>query len=136
MGRNAEIKRFEPRPPGQPQDLFDTLDGRRPAVLELLGTPWVRRASELAAGAGAGRRAEVPVEVVWNSERGRPVSFVRGGRRLTVDAVAAEWSIERYWWDRASAESRRCFRVLAHGGVWDLAYDRLQDRWLLVGVVD
>jgi hypothetical protein len=26
--------------------------------------------------------------------------------------------------------------VIAHGGVYDLAYDRLGERWLLVGVVD
>ena len=37
---------------------------------------------------------------------------------------------------RGRAVSRRCFRVIARGGVYDLAYDRLGEQWLLVGVVD
>jgi hypothetical protein len=32
--------------------------------------------------------------------------------------------------------SRRCFRVLTRDGLYDLAYDRLNGRWLLVGIVD
>jgi hypothetical protein len=136
VGRNAAIKRFDAHPPGQPQDLFAVSSGKTPVVLELLGTPWIRRASDLPTGDGTGKRAEVPVEVVWDAERGRPTSFDYKGKRYVVDTVAAHWSIERSWWDRSKAVSRRCFRVLARGGVWDLAYDRVREEWLLVGVVD
>jgi hypothetical protein len=136
VGRNAAIKRFDAHPSGQPQDLFAALSGKTPIVLELLGTPWIRRASDLPSGDGTGKRAETPVEVEWDAERGRPAAFGYKGKRHIVDTVAAQWSIERSWWDRGKAVSRRCFRVLARGGVWDLAYDRLREEWLLVGVVD
>jgi hypothetical protein len=136
VGRNAAIKRFDAHPSGQPQDLFATIDGKTPVVLELLGTPWIRRASDLPSGDGAGKRAEVPVAVVWDADAARPATFDYKGRRHAIDTIVAQWSIERCWWDRSSAVSRRCFRVLARGGVWDLAYDRLLKEWLLVGVVD
>jgi hypothetical protein len=136
MGRNTAIKRFDAHPPGRQQDLFSSVQGKAPIVLELLGTPWIRRGSDLPFGDGAGRRAEVVVEVVWDGERGRPASFTYKGRQHTVDALVQYWAIERRWWDRANAVSRRCFRVLARGGVWDLAYDRSREEWLLVGVVD
>lgn len=136
MDHNTAIKRFDAHPSGQPQDLFSSMRGKTPIVLELLGTPWIRRGSDLPSGDGAGRRAEVVVEVVWDGERGRPASFLYKGRRHVVDALVQCWAVERGWWDRASAVSRRCFRVLARGGVWDLAYDRSREEWLLVGVVD
>ena len=47
-----------------------------------------------------------------------------------------QWAVERRWWDRSRSVSRRCFRVLARGGVWDLAYDRTREKWFLIGVVD
>jgi hypothetical protein len=136
VGRNAAIKRFDAHPSGQPQDLFAAHDGKTPIILELLGTPWIRRGSDLPSGAGTGKRAEVPVEVDWNAEAARPASFSYKDKRHAVDTVVAQWSIDSGWWDRSKAVSRRCFRVLARGGVWDLAYDRLRKEWLLVGIVD
>jgi hypothetical protein len=47
-----------------------------------------------------------------------------------------QWAVERRWWDRSRSVSRRCFRVLARGGVWDLAFDREREQWFLVGIVD
>jgi hypothetical protein len=76
------------------------------------------------------------VEVVWDGERRAPLAFTLTGRRYPVDAVVQRWTVERGWWDPAVRVSRRCFRVLARGGVYDLAYDRLARRWLLVGIVD
>jgi hypothetical protein len=136
VGRNAAIKGFDAHPPGQPQDLFSSTDGKRPVMLELLGSPWLRRVSDLPAGDGAGRRAERTVEVEWDGERARPDAFTSHGTRYQVDAVVAQWAVERAWWDRASAVSRRCFRVIARGGVWDLAYDRMRGEWLITGVLD
>lgn len=136
MGRNAAIKRFDPTPGGQPMDIFGAAAGRAPVLTELLGSPWIGRASELPAGPGTGKRAEVPVEVEWDGAAGAPSAFTRRGRRLQVEAVVQGWSVDRYWWDRSRAVSRRCFRVLAAGGTWDLAYDRIGGAWLLVGVLD
>ena len=136
MGRNAAIKRFDPHPDGQPITLFDTIQGRRPVIAELLGTPWVRRASDLPSGAGAGKRAETGVAVEWDGDSRRPLAFVHGGRTYTVEAVIQQWAVERGWWDRARHVSRRCFRVLAGGGTFDLAYDRLGRTWLLTGIAD
>jgi hypothetical protein len=126
VGRNTAIRRFDAHPSGQPQDLFASAWGRA----------WIRRGSDLPFGDGAGRRAEVVVEVVWDGERGRPASFLYKGKCHVVDTLVQCWAIDRGWWDRARAVSRRCFRVLARGGVWDLAYDRAREEWLLVGVVD
>jgi hypothetical protein len=58
------------------------------------------------------------------------------GRRYPVDAVIQSWAVERAWWDPRKRLSRRCYRVLARGGLYDLAYDRIADRWLITGVVD
>jgi hypothetical protein len=136
VGRNAAIKGFDAHPPGQPQDLFSSTDSKKPVVIELLQTPWMRRASDLPSGDGTGRRAERTVEVEWDGERARPAAFVSRGTRHQVDAVVQQWAVERAWWDRANAVSRRCFRVIARGGVWDLAYDRMRGEWLITGVVD
>ena len=136
MGRNGSIKRFDARPPDQPADLFASPTGMLPVVRELLSTPWVRRASDLPSGDGSSKRAEIPVEVEWDSERGRPAAFRYKGTRHGVDTVVMQWAVERRWWDRSRSVSRRCFRVLARGGVWDLAYDRTREKWFLIGVVD
>jgi hypothetical protein len=136
VGRNAAIKRFDPTPGGQPMDLFGAADGRDPVLVEILGSPWIARASDLPAGPGTGKRAEIPVEVEWDGGTGAPSAFVRQGRRFRVEVVVQRWSVDRYWWDRSRAVSRRCFRVLAGGGTWDLAYDRTGATWLLVGVLD
>ena len=138
MGRNRAIKAFDPRATGHTLDLFSASDARSPVVTELLKSPWISRASELATpGSGlAGKRREREVEVVWDAGRAMPRSFTLESRRYIVDTLVQSWAIERAWWDPRRALSRRCFRVLASGGLYDLAYDRLANRWLLTGVVD
>lgn len=137
MGRNAAIKRFDPRN-GKTGDLFGSRDGRLPVVLELLRSPWVERASRLSAIAeqAGGKRVEREVEVAWDGDRRRPSRFEMSGTRYGVDAVVQTWTVERWWWDERRHVSRRCFRVMARGGIYDLAYDRLAGRWLLVGILD
>ncbi|MBE0475773.1 MAG: hypothetical protein IBX62_01540 [Coriobacteriia bacterium] len=138
MGRNPAIKRYRTHTRGQSADLFGDKRGRLPVVMELLRSPWVVRGSELPGcdGAAPGKRVEREVEVEWDGERRVPAMFSWGGRRYRVDALAQAWAVERAWWDPRERVSRRCFRVLARGGVYDLAYDRLTNRWLLVGIVD
>jgi hypothetical protein len=138
MGRNAAIKQYDPHTPGQPIDLFDSVRGRLPVVLELLKSPWIARGSDLpcAEEPSAGKRAGVAVAVTWDGERRTPVTFTHAGRRYRVDALVATWAVERHWWDRQRRVSRRCFRVLARGGVYDLAFDRLTRSWVLTGIAD
>ena len=136
MGRNTAIKRFDARRTGQPIDLFSSSRGEAPVILELLASPWMHRVSDLPSGSGTGKRTEVPVVVDWDAERARPVWFEHRGKHYEVDTVVQQWAVERRWWDRGTAVSRRCFRVLARGGVFDLAYDRAREGWLLVGVID
>jgi len=138
MGRNRAIKAFDPRTTGHSLDLFTTTDTRTPVIIELLKSPWIMRASELVPSASgvAGKRREREIEVVWDSSRGAPRSFRVDERRYQVDAIVQTWAVERAWWDLRKHLSRRCFRVLTRGGLYDLAYDRIADRWLLVGIVD
>jgi hypothetical protein len=139
MGRNSAIKRFDPgKDTGQPLDLFSGRDARRPVIVELLRSPWIVRGSQVAVGTSghSGKRREEEIEVVWNGARRVPSSFLMHGKRYSVDALVQTWALERAWWDPRARLSRRCFRVLARGGLYDLAYDRLTGRWLLVGVVD
>lgn len=138
MGRDRAIRAFDPRREGQPLDLFTSAGTRLPVILELLRSPWVMRASELSAmpsGLG-GKRREREIAVVWDGEQKRPSSFVVDGVRYRVDALVFSWMVERAWWDPRRRVSRRCFRVLARGGLYDLAYDRVENAWFLVGVVD
>jgi hypothetical protein len=138
MGRNAAIKHYDPHPEGQPVDLFDTVRGRLPVVLELLKSPWIVRGSELVAETDApgGKRTAEEVPVAWDGTKRAPAAFAWRGKRYRVDALVQTWAIERAWWDREHRVSRRCFRVLARGGVYDLAFDRLRGVWLLVGIAD
>lgn len=139
MGRNRAIKTFDPRKAGQPLDLFTATDTRMPVIMELLRSPWIMRASELVQPGGsglAGKQREREIEVVWDGRRAAPRGFVIEGRQYTVDAVVQSWAVERSWWDPRRRLSRRCYRVLTRGGLYDLAYDRTADRWLLTGVVD
>ncbi len=137
MGRNRAIRAFDPRTTGQSLDLFTATDTRTPVILELLQEPVDRsglRAGPSASGL-AGKRHEREIEVVWDA--GRPHRVVRAeGRRHVVDAVVQSWAVERAWWDPRRRLSRRCFRVLTRGGLYDIAYDRIGERWLLAGVVD
>jgi hypothetical protein len=143
MGRNRAIKVFDPRATGESLDLFTATDSRLPVIVELLRSPWITRGSEVGASASGtvasgygGKNRESEVEVVWDGERAAPRLFVLEGRRYPVDAIVQSWAIERAWWDLRRRASRRCFRVLARGGLYDLAYDRVTGRWLLVGIVD
>ncbi|MHB1135463.1 MAG: DUF6504 family protein [Coriobacteriia bacterium] len=138
MGRNRAIKQYEPRVTGQSLDLFTASDTRTPVILELLKSPWIVRGSELSGGVSgfAGKRRERAIEVIWDASRGAPRSFSADGRRYAIDAVVQSWAVERAWWDPRARLSRRCYRVLARGGLYDLAYDRIADRWLLTGIVD
>jgi len=138
MGRNRAIKQFDPRTTGHSLDLFTATDARTPVIVALLKSPWIMRASELASSTAgmAGKRREREIEVVWDASRGVPRSFRMDGRRYMVDAVLQTWAVERAWWDLRKRLSRRCFRVLSRGGLYDLAYDRIAGCWLLVGIVD
>lgn len=138
MGRNRAIKTFDPRKTGQSLDLFTATDTRLPVIMELLRSPWIVRASELTRPDSglAGKRRERAIEVVWDSGRGAPRSFVLDGRWHMVDAVIQSWAVERAWWDPRRRLSRRCYRVLTRGGLYDLAFDRFTERWSLVGIVD
>lgn len=138
MGRNAAIKRFSAQTPGQPLELFETKRSRLPVIVELLASPWIVRASDLMRhdGSGAAKRAEEIVEVVWDAERQYPTLFVRGERRYRIDAIVQVWAAERAWWDPRRRVSRRFWRVLSRGGVYDLAYDRTDGSWLLIGIQD
>jgi hypothetical protein len=138
VGRNSSIRRFSATRTGQPLELFETSRSRLPVIVELLASPWIVRASELwrEGGSGAAKRAEQPVDVVWDPSHGLPASFSRDGRVYRIDAIVQMWAAERAWWDPRRRVSRRFWRVLSRGGVYDLAYDRTHDTWLLIGIQD
>jgi hypothetical protein len=123
---------------GQPLELFETRRSRLPVIVELLASPWIVRASELARkdGSSATKHTEEAIDVVWNTTNQLPASFSRGGRVYRIDAVVQVWATERAWWDPRKRVSRRFWRVLSRGGVYDLAYDRTRDKWLLIGIQD
>jgi hypothetical protein len=79
---------------------------------------------------------EESVSVEWDAHRQCPLSFTRSDRRYIVDAVIQVWATERRWWDPRRHVSRRFFRVLSQGGVYDLAFDRARGGWLLTGIQD
>jgi len=138
MGRNAAIKHFVTTPAEPSLELVETRHGRLSVILEILRSPWVMRASELPIQAGSWSTKHVGerVEVGWDPERHRPGSFVRAEETWRVDSVVQFWSVERIWWDPRRRISRRVWRVLARGGVYDLAFDRLTQQWLLLGIED
>jgi len=139
MVRNAAIKRYELLRGGCALGLFDSSEERRLAVLDLLSTEWFCRASELdcAGDAGVGRRIREPVAVTWSAEDRCPVAFARGGREYHVESIVQTWAVEHAWWDPAEHISRRCWRVLTKdGGPYDLAFDRMACRWILLGIQD
>ncbi len=138
MGRNAAIKQYDARKTGQPVELFETKRSRLPVIIELLASPWIVRASDLTRrdGSCSAKHAEEPVEVVWDAARQYPSSFTRGERVYRIDAIVQIWAAERAWWDPRKRVSRRFWRVLARGGVYDLAYDKTTGTWLLIGIQD
>jgi len=138
VGRNSAIKRYESTPAGQPMELFETKHSRLPVILELLKSPWIVRASELTRkdGAFAARRANEPVAVEWDARRQCPSAFTRDSKRYRVDAIIQVWATEKSWWDPRKRIARRFFRVLSRGGIYDLAFDRAEGVWLLIGIQD
>ncbi len=138
VGRNSEIKGFSATRYGQTLDLFESHASRLPVLLELLASPWVMRASEIVCRDASPTPKCVAEDVVveWDPDRGCPRAFVRAGRRFRIDAVLQSWSSERAWWDPRRHVSRRYWRVLARGGVYDLAFDRTSSTWRLVGIHD
>jgi len=139
VGRNRAIKHYDATPAGQPLELWGDGHGRLPVIVELLRSPWLMRASDLLTPTAENcttKRAEQVVPVVWDPERRCPASFSRNGRTYRIDAVIQVWAAERAWWDRRTRVSRRFWRVLSRGGVYDLAYDRVAGQWFLVGIQD
>ncbi|NTU70313.1 MAG: hypothetical protein HGB10_00590 [Coriobacteriia bacterium] len=107
-------------------------------VIELMASPWIVRASELSrkGGSCAAKQTDEAVDVIWDAAHQLPASFSRAGRVYRIDAVVQIWASERAWWDPRKRVSRRFWRVLSRGGVYDLAYDRVRDTWLLIGIQD
>lgn len=138
MGRNAAIKRFNATRAGQPLELFDGRTSRRSVVHELLESPWIVRASDLVRrdGASAPKRVSEDVVVEWDPISASPRAFVRGPKRYRIDAVLQVWASEKAWWDPRRHVSKRFWRVLSFGGVYDLAFDRTAGTWQLVGIQD
>lgn len=137
MGRNAAIKGFDPAV-GHTLDLFDEKEGHLSVILEILKSPWVARGSDLLApeDAGIGKRRGEAVAVAWDEIRRVPAAFEWHARTYRVDEIAQLWAVERFWWDPRRRISHRCWRVIARGGTYDLAYDRIERRWMLLGVQD
>jgi len=139
VGHNAAIKHYVPLPDGRPLDLFDSAEGLRPVVRDLLATPWLVRASELRrpGDGGLGRRIGEPVIVSWDASTLSPAAFVWRGRVYALESVVQTWAVEHAWWDAERQISQRCWRVLARsGGTYDLAFDRLTGAWILLGMQD
>lgn len=138
MGRNSAIKHFDATPEGQPMEFYDSQRGRQPIVRELLRSPWIMRASDLLCreDTWSTKRIERPVEVVWDADRQRPVAFLREERTWRIDAVIQTWTVERSWWNFRRHVSRHVWRVVARGGVYDLAFDRVRNAWFLLGIQD
>lgn len=137
----SEIHRYPLRPPGFEEPLFPTDESKRAVAEHLLASPWLSRASELAAKTGTAahareepvvlrRRADGQVDVL------RPHNRRCSWHRRRVIEVVARWREVRRWWSEDKVD-RMLFRVaVGHdGGVMDLALDRARG-WLLVGVVD
>jgi len=119
-------------------ELFGAKRSNLPVIIELLKSPWIVRASEIPRkdGAFVARRINEPVVVEWDARRQCPSSFLRGTKRYRVDAVIQVWATEKSWWDPRRHIARRFFRVLSRGGIYDLAFDRTDGVWLLVGIQD
>lgn len=138
MGRNSAIKKYDATPAGQPMELFTERHSKVPVIIELLKSPWIVRASELVArdGNATTKRTEQPVSVGWDAERQCPRYFERERVRYRIDALVQVWAVDRSWWDPRRRVTRRYWRVLARGGIYDLAYDRTTGEWVLVGIQD
>jgi hypothetical protein len=138
VGRNAAIKHYDAAQAGQPLELLDEKHARLPVMIELLKSPWLVRAVDLIRhdDVSATKRKDEAVAVSWDAQRQYPTAFVRERSRYRIDAVVQVWATDRSWWDPRRRVSRRYWRVLARGGIYDLAYDRETGEWILVGIQD
>ena len=138
MGHNTAIKRFSATPVGQPLELFEETHGRMPIVLELFASPWVVHASDVMRrdGSCAAKHAAEPLGVTWDAAGQHPSAFTRAEQVYLIDAIVQSWAIEKAWWDPRKRVSRRFWRVSAAGGVYDIAYNRDDGSWLLMGIQD
>lgn len=119
-------------------ELFPSKHAKLPVLVELLNSPWIVKASELTRkdGASTTKRVEEPVRIEWDGGRQCPIAFIRDSRRYQVDAVIQVWATEKGWWDPRRRVSKRFFRVLSRGGIYDLAFDRAIGSWILTGIQD
>lgn len=119
-------------------ELFPSKRSRLPVIIELLNSPWIVRASDLVRrdGALATKRIEEQVTIEWDPVRQCPASFTRGQKCYHVDAIIQVWATEKSWWDPRRRVSRRFYRVLSRGGIYDLAFDRAAGSWTLTGIQD
>lgn len=141
MGENAAIKQYQAKRAGQPVELFDSRLARTPVIDALLESPWVRRASEVVTegSSEATKALDEPVRVVWEEDALRPYAFAReGAHAQPIDAIAQVWSSEYGWWSESGEAyvSRRFWRVISRGAVYDIVYDRRRGGWFLIGVMD
>ena len=144
----AEIHAYPARPEGFEEPLFPTRGSRLAVADHLLEAPWLSRASELVAHAGArpgpgheGRTAHVfrePVEVQRRRGRlwvGRGLGRVRARGAWVVEKLD-RWREVGRWWDEGACADRLVLRVLlSDEAVVDLARER-PGGWFLVGVED
>lgn len=135
----TEIHRYPLRPPGFEEPLFATDASKRAVAEHLLASPWLLRASDLAANTGTAAHARE--ESVQLHRQSGQVVVVRARprrcswRRRRVVEVVARWRDIRRWWGNEPID-RLLFRVaVGDGELVDLALDRSRG-WLLVGVVD
>ncbi len=138
MSRNTPIKRYTPLAAERADDLFSSKEGRAPVIEDLRRTPWFVSASELEhpGDGGLGKRIDEPVAVSWDAQRRVPAAFAWRSRVHDIQTVVQTWAVERAWWDAAHAVSLRCWRVIADGGTYDLAFDRRDGSWALLGMLD
>lgn len=135
----TEIHSYPLRPPGFEEPLFPTDASKRAVAEHLLASPWLSRASELAASTGTAAHAvEEPVELCRRSGQ---VIVVRtrprrcSWRKRRIVEIVARWRDVRRWWSDDPVD-RFLFRVsIGNGELVDLALDRARG-WLLVGVLD
>lgn len=138
MGRNTAIKQYAPLTEGRADDLFSSRGGRSPVIKNLRAAPWFVPAGELVhpGSAGLGKLVVEPVATTWDAASRAPAAFVWRSSVYDVESVVQAWAVERAWWDAARAVSLRCWRVVADGGTYDLAFDRARGGWLLLGVLN
>ena len=138
----SDIHGYPLKPEGFEEPLFATAASKRSVMDHFLGSPWLRRASELRRGTGeAAHATREPIELRRFNDKLeiiRPHAPKRRclWKRRRVVKVLDSWREVKGWWDEDSTTDRTLFRVLLSGGaVIDVAKERSRG-WFLVGVVD